>query len=120
MSPSFIQIKHRFHTVRCVKEKKVDSASKKIYRINLALILTISAIGVWYLAQINSLATKGYTIKNLEKEIAEQVKERERLEVVIAKESSIAALQQRMNALHLVPSNAIVYLEPQKSVAVAR
>lgn len=119
MSPSFVQIKHRFQTPRCVKEKRVDTATKKVYRINVALLLTIFAIGVWYLAQINSLATKGYTIRNLEKEIAQQVKEQESLTVVIAKESSIAALKQRMNALHLVRSDRIDYIETQQPVAVA-
>lgn len=81
--------------------------------------MTICAIGVWYLAQINSLATKGYAIRNLEKAIAEQVKAREQLEVTIAKDSSIFALKQRMDALHLVRSDRIEYIKPRQPVAVA-
>ncbi|MBI2484265.1 hypothetical protein HYV71_03720 [Candidatus Uhrbacteria bacterium] len=71
------------------------------------------------MAQINSLATKGYAIRNLEKAIAEQVKAREQLEVTIAKDSSIFALKQRMDALHLVRSDRIEYIKPRQPVAVA-
>jgi len=47
---------------------------------NMALLLTVFLFGILYLIQINSLATKGYGMRSLEKKIIQQKKDNEKLQ----------------------------------------
>ncbi len=120
MSPVFEQVKNRFRTAPLMREKRVDVAIQKVTRCNVGILLTVLVLGVWYLAQINVLATKGYTMKGLEKQIASLEKEHKKLELEIAQASSLEALKGHIDRLQLVRSDRIEYLETNHPVAVAK
>lgn len=120
MSPIFEQVKNNFRTAPLMREKKVDINVRKVVRCNIGILLTVLVLGVWYLAQINILATKGYAMKGLEKQIASLEKEHKKLELQIAKDSSMESLKGHIDRLQLVRSDRIEYLETQHGVAVAK
>ncbi len=120
MSPFYKNVKQKFTTAPFVREKKADKATQRTKTVNTALLLTVFVIGVFYLSQINALATKGYAIKGLEKQISEFQKEHTKLEHQIARDSSLDALKGRIESLHLVRADRIDYIEPEHPVAIAR
>jgi hypothetical protein len=63
------------------------------------------------------LATKGYGIRALEKQIVQKKKENERLQTRIIEAQSLTALQHRIDTLRLVQSHSIEYIETARPVA---
>ncbi|MBI4272924.1 hypothetical protein HY621_03670 [Candidatus Uhrbacteria bacterium] len=103
-----------------MRKKKADKENQRTKTLNTALLLTVLAMGVFYLSQINTLATKGYVIKGLEKQIQEFQNEHIKLEHQIAQESSLDALKGRIESLHLVRAERIDYITSEHPVAIAR
>ena len=120
MSPFYKNVTQKFTSAPFVREKKADKATQKTKMMNTALLLTVLAMGVFYLSQINALATKGYAIKGLEKQIQELQNEHIKLEHQIAEESSLDSLKGRIESLHLVRAERIDYIKPEHPVAIAR
>ncbi len=120
MSPFYKNLKHKFVIPSFILEKKADKSNRQIQKISTALLLTVLATGVLYLGQINAIATKGYAIKGLEKQIRGIQAENEKLEYQIAQESSLDVLKGRIESLHLVRSDSIEYIKPDHPVAVAQ
>ena len=82
--------------------------------------MTVLIFSVVYLVQVNSLATKGYAIRELEKKIASNQKENERLQMQIVEAQSLGTLQKRIDALQLVKSDRIDYIKPSQSAVALR
>lgn len=85
--------------------------------MNIWVFLTVLVFGVGYLIQINTLATKGYSIRSLEKEIVQKQKENDKLQAQIIGAQSLSALQNRIDTLQLVESHNVQYIEPARPVA---
>ena len=85
--------------------------------MNIWILLTVMVFGVGYLIQINTLATKGYSIRNFEKQIVQKQKEGEKLQAQIIQAQSLTALQNRIDTLRLVASHNVEYIESARPVA---
>lgn len=101
-----------------VDEKQIKKSSSTVHNVNTLLLLTIGFVGVLYLVQVNSLSTKGYTIKELEKKISETQKEQEVLQMRIVEAQSLGQLQQKIDTLGLIKSERVDYIKPAQIVAV--
>ena len=87
----------------------------------IILISLISFSGLLYLVQINSLATKGYEMKNLDEQISELKSKNKRLEIQIAELSSTERILAQLDKLEMVEVARVEYLKANgTSVAINR
>lgn len=119
MSKGFLTIKARLFKTRAVADQKAISLQGQQVKINILLILTLAAISILYLVQVNTLATKGYTIKDIEKQISAAKKDNARLQMKSIEQGSLSTLTQKIGSLKLVRSERVDYVLP-KSVAALR
>lgn len=71
----------------------------------------LALFGLFYLLLVNSLSTKGYEIKKLEKRIVELSEVQKRLGLESAALQSVQQIEEMVKVLNLVPSNQINYPE---------
>jgi cell division protein FtsL len=76
--------------------------------------------GFVYLWQINSLATKGYKIKDLEEKVSQIKDQNKKLELEVTELRSSARIAEKLKELNLVEVAKIEYLTANGSVAVNR
>lgn len=89
--------------------------------INTSVLLTVLLFGVLYLQQVNALSTKGFAIKSIEKKIAYQKKENEKVQLRVIEAQSLGSLQKRIEGLKLVRSDRVNYItSTSQSVAALR
>ena len=84
----------------------------------MAILIIFSFVS--YLIQVNSLATKGYQIKELEKQLNELMAEKADLELETLSLQSLSAVKDRINDLGMVASGQAEYLSIAAPVARAR
>lgn len=105
------------------KNKKGSAANingpKKISALNALLTIIIIVVGLTYLIQINSLATKGYEIKELENEIYTLELETSDLQSLTLELQSMNNIQTKVTQLNMVAVGQAEYLSP-KPVARAQ
>lgn len=93
---------------------QVKVGKKSLGFITIVLFLVL---GLFYLAQTNEIATKGYKIRELEEKKAQELKKQERLNIEAARLRSIKQIQENAMNLNMVPVTEINYVSPAKSVA---
>ena len=87
----------------------------------LVLFAAIFVTGVFYLIQVNSLATKGYQIKDLDNKVAELKDMNKKLEVEVTELRSTARINHEIEKLNMVAVSRFEYLKANgTSVAINR
>lgn len=86
--------------------------------VNIALAVLICLFGVLYLAQINSMAVKGFAIKDLEDKQAALKENIRKVEFQVAEMQSTAKIQERINGLEMVSVAKVDYAKTSGTVAV--
>lgn len=119
MSISFKKIKSKWTSTEIIRNQKIALSSHKLSRAHIGVLLTIAVFSLVYLVQVNTLATKGYAIRELERDIATQKKEYERLQLDIIEKQSMGVLQERIAQLGFVSADRIDYLASTAAVATA-
>ena len=90
-------------------------ASKALAALAIATLLA----GVGYIIQVSADATKGYQIRDLEKQVATLKDEQEKAELQAAAGQSVQAVEDKVQALGMVPTSNVDYLtDAPPSVAV--
>jgi len=117
MSISFRKIKTKWSSTPGIRERKVALSLTKCAKAHVGVLLTVAVFSLVYLVQVNALATKGYTIKELQHTIAEKKKQNERIGMDIIQAQSIGNLQKKMDSMKLVRSERIDYVDATSSVA---
>ncbi|HJV32523.1 MAG TPA: hypothetical protein VJ694_00695 [Patescibacteria group bacterium] len=72
--------------------------------------LLVAVFGAGYLMQINAASTKGYAIRDLEHEIADLKEQGERIELKVAKEQSVQAVETKVKEMGMVPTPDVEYV----------
>lgn len=72
--------------------------------------LLTAAFGIGYLVQVNEASSRGLEIRTLEREIAELKQEGERLELKVAQERSVQAVETKVKELGMVPTPKLEYV----------
>jgi hypothetical protein len=104
------------------KQTKTGTYSKKIPAIknlNLWIFGFIACLGLAYLIQVNSLATQGYKIKDLEKKVVELKHSKSDLELEALALQSVGNIKLKMDEMGMVALNKEEFLNA-KPVAVNR
>lgn len=77
------------------------------------LLAIVIALGVFYILQVNSLATQGYEIKKLEQLLTEMRESNKRLELEATALKSMERIGEEVKQLNMVPSRGVDYLPGQ-------
>jgi hypothetical protein len=72
--------------------------------------MLVAVFGVGYLMQINAASTKGLQIRKLENEITELKEQGERIELKVAKEQSVQAVETKVKEMGMVPTPKVDYV----------
>ncbi len=75
------------------------------------LIATTVILGCSYIWQVNVAATSGYTMRDLDREIATLEHDNERLELEVSRLQSVESVTNRMQMLGLVEIDEVRYVE---------
>ena len=100
---------------RFTNRQPARSARKAGFRLGgkpalAAFALLLAGFGVGYLMQINAASSKGLEIRTLEREISELKEEGERMELKVAKEQSVQAVETKVKEMGMVPTPKIEYV----------
>lgn len=94
------------------------SAKVEFTGIVCALAMLVVFFGAFYLYQVNDLATKGYEIKEIEKQIKELKKTNEENKIKEVEFKSMYNIEKATQDLNLVSSDKVSYLEINDNVAM--
>jgi cell division protein FtsL len=101
--------KNRKHAMR---EKKLRARKWFMTKTARSLLLGLIVLfGVFYLAKVNSIATKGYQIAELDSQILELERKNDKLNFEIAKYKSMHSIQTRLQDLSMIPTAQIKYVD---------
>lgn len=92
------------------------AANKK--RLSIGIWFSVLILGIFYVVQINATATKGFEIKNLEKQVEALKEEQRKMEVSVVEKSSLSAIQPRIGKMGMVKVANMEYLNSE-DVAMA-
>uniref|UniRef100_A0A7C4QXP4 Cell division protein FtsL n=1 Tax=candidate division CPR3 bacterium TaxID=2268181 RepID=A0A7C4QXP4_UNCC3 len=85
--------------------------------LGFVTVLIFSLISLFYLAQSNQIATKGYTLQELEKSQSKILSENERLQVEAARLESLNKAASKAKDLSMVPVKELKYFNNTSSLA---
>lgn len=90
------------------------------YALGFVIISIVFASSLLYLSQSNKMALRGYDIADLEKQQAQLLAERERLEIESSRLQSIDEIQKGLKDSGMVPVKKINYVPGSTSLAYNR
>ncbi|MFA5926514.1 MAG: septum formation initiator family protein [Parcubacteria group bacterium] len=102
------------------RKKTVKPNSLKVGNITLNFLVAalICLLGVFYIFEVNNMATKGYDIKKLESQIGDLKKENENLQIRSAELKSMYNIEEKTKELNMVAPKDISYLNVPGNVAM--
>lgn len=102
------------------KKSAAVSGSVRISLVSLVFVVLglIAFSGIFYLYQVNSMATKGIEIKKAEQEIKKLKQEGEELKIKEAEQRSMDNIEKEVKNLDLVGAAEISYVEVSGPVAM--
>lgn len=80
-------------------------------RSGLILVLSCAVLLVLHLVQINSFSTKGYEIKQRQREVTQLKEQAKKLEIQAAQLQSIQRVQGDQVILNMVPVTGVSYIQ---------
>jgi len=106
-----------------VRHKSSSSLFSGKIKIGLAagvflIVASLCSVGISYIYQVNSIATKGYEIKDMEKKIQELNTESQKLQIKEVELKSMYNIEKSTQDLNLVNSAPVTYLEMRSPVAM--
>ncbi|MFA6410223.1 MAG: hypothetical protein WCW26_01450 [Candidatus Buchananbacteria bacterium] len=99
--------------------KKMPTLKFNLSVANVLIGVFCVMLFVTYLIQVNSLATKGYQIKELERKVGELKQEKADLDLQTLSLQSVGAIKDKVNSLGMVAVNKTEFIS-DNSVALAR
>lgn len=107
------------------KKERAEVRPRSWYRFfmnvktfNILILASICFFGALYLAQINSMAIKGFAIKDLEDKQATLKESIRKVEFQVAEMQSTAKIQERIGSLSMVGVARVDYVTGSGTVAV--
>jgi uncharacterized membrane protein (DUF106 family) len=111
----------RIHLIRNENANGINTKTKIISgSIDLKFVVIVFAIlvGIFYIYSINSSATKGSNILQMEKEIAQLKKESEELRIKEAELKSLYHVEEESKKLNMAEVTSISYIEESGPMAL--
>ncbi len=117
MSTAFLMLRQALIRPTIIRDRKEGRALTSKLSLNFGLLLTLLLVSVLYLVQVNTLATKGYVIKSLQKHIVEQKHDAQALQMKSIEAGRFSLIQEKSALLNLVKTNSVDYLGSGATVA---
>ena len=92
-------------------KRKSKITPSSTLQLNSILLVVIAVLGLTYVFEVNSLGTKGYTIRKLEQELKTMELEQKHLEVQVSNLQTINRIQRQADKLNFVPSTNVTYIQ---------
>ena len=86
--------------------------------ISFLLVVLICLSGVFYIFEVNNLATKGYEIRELEKTVEKLKQDNERLKIQTAELKSMYNIEEKTKELNMVAPKDVSYINIPGPVAL--
>lgn len=102
------------------RKKTVKSQGGLIGNVTLNFLVAalVCLLGVFYIFEVNNMATKGYEIKALENKMADLKKENENLKIQEAELKSMYSIEEKTRELNMVAPKGVSYLNLPGDVAM--
>lgn len=102
------------------RKKAVKSQSTRMGNVTLNFLVAalVCVLGVFYIFEINNMATKGYEIKALENQMGVLKKENEKLKIQEAELKSMYNIEEKTKDLNMVVPKDVSYLNLPGDVAM--
>lgn len=97
---------------RETRRKTINPAGIKVGPVTLCFvtIILLCLTSLFYLAQANTIATKGYEIRELEEKLATLKEKNKKLELKAAELQSVKNIEEGVKHLNMVPIDKVIYL----------
>lgn len=107
-------------SVRFGERKGAIKAQPALGRVTLSffLVALVCALGVFYIFEVNNLATKGYEIDKLEKQLNDLKKENDRLQIEAAELKSMYNIEEKTKELNMIVPKDVSYMNLPGNVAM--
>ncbi len=92
--------------------RRLDAGIAQTHRVKLTVLVVAGICFLAYLWQVNTLSTKGFQIKVLEKRLGALKTEIQDLELNVASEKSINKINERVKELEMVKTAQAEYVRP--------
>jgi len=116
MSKFFCLTKNPIRKIKSKRKRmKID-----IRVLNIIVLGLVVFIGISYLIQINTLATKGYQIRELETKVTQLEKESKTMELQVLELQSMDNVKNKVSQLNMVDVGKVEYLMPTPVVFANR
>lgn len=86
--------------------------------MTFALVVLICAMGVFYIFEVNNVATQGYTIRDLEKQAQDLRNSNEKLKIREAELRSMYNIEERTKNLNMIAPKDVSYMALPGNVAM--
>lgn len=86
--------------------------------LNFLVAALVCLLGVFYIFEVNNMATKGYEIKALENQMSELKKENEKLKIQEAQQRSMYNIEEKTKELNMIVPKDVSYLNLPGDVAM--
>jgi len=115
----FLTLTHS-SSVRFGERKRILKSQPKVGRVTLSffLVVLVCATGVFYIFEVNNMATKGYEIDKLEKQLNELKKGNERLQIQAAELKSMYKIEEKTKELNMIAPKDVSYMNLPGDVAM--
>lgn len=99
---------------RGARKKTIGGRGFKIGPVSLCLItiILLCFLSLFYLAQANRIASRGYEIRELEEGLSRLEEENRKLELKAAELQSVKYIEEEVKHLNMVPIGKVVYITP--------
>lgn len=91
--------------------KRKPKTTISVERLNFAILVLIILLGLVYLFAINSLSTKGYSIKKLQLEVDKLEAQQRNLQIQSSDLQSINRIQLQAIQQNFVPASNVTYIK---------
>ena len=93
-----------------VFKQEASQKTKARKLLVMFLIFSIAVVGILYILQVNTIATKGYEIRGLKKKIGKLGDQNKVLQVGISNLKSVNALQSKTESFNMIEAEKIEYV----------
>lgn len=102
------------------RKRAIKSKPEKASRVTLtfALVALICAMGVFYIFEVNNVATQGYAVRDLEKQAQDLRNSNEKLKIKEAEFRSLNNIQEKTKDLNMTAPKDMSYMALPGNVAM--
>ena len=120
MSSQFLTITQSNSHVFGERKRAIKSKPVRVGRVtlNFLLVVLICTAGVFYIFEVNNVATQGYQIKDLEKKVQDLKNSNENLKIREAELRSMYNIEEKTKDLNMTAPKDVSYISLPGDVAM--